>query len=238
MNDDAPFQSGKIRVLIADDHAMVRQGLCTFLELNDALSAGDPEELSIQVVGQAADGLEAVEAARRTQPDIVLLDLVMPGMDGIQATPCILEVSPRSRVIILTSFGEEDKVMPAIRAGAQGYLLKDISPRALVQAIRDAHRGQVQLHPQAAQKMMAAIARGQPAPEPDGAGPDALTGREREVLGLIAQGLSNREISEKMVISARTVKTHVSNILAKLHLEDRTQAAIYALKHGVEAEGR
>lgn len=238
MKIDPQLPIEKIRVLIVDDHAMVRQGLCTFLELHDAPSPDDPQGLPIEVVGQAADGAQAVEAAARTQPDIVLLDLVMPEMDGIQATPHILQASPRSRVIILTSFGEEDKVMPAIRAGAQGYLLKDISPGALVRAIRDAHRGQVQLHPHAAQRLMAAVAREQQPSPPQPVEPEAdeLTEREHEVLGLIAQGLSNREISEKMFISAKTVKTHVSSILAKLHLQDRTQAAIYALKHGLETE--
>jgi NarL family two-component system response regulator LiaR len=229
MDMHTPVENETIRVLIADDHEMVRQGLCTFLELNRG-----PGELAIQVVGQAADGHQAVEAARRLQPDIVLLDLVMPEMGGIQATPLILEASPGSRVIILTSFGEDDKVMPAIRAGAQGYLLKDITPRALVQAIREAYRGQVQLHPKAAQKLMAAVASGQTASEP--APGEQLTAREREILALIAHGLSNAEISERLVISLRTVKTHVSSILAKLHLQDRTQAAIYALKHGLQAE--
>src|SRR3990170_2428290 len=140
---------GKIRVLIVDDHAMVRQGLRTFLELQDN------SDLPIEVVGEAANGLEAVELARKTQPDIVLLDLVMPEMDGLQATPKILEASPRSRVIILTSFGEEDKVLPAIRAGAQGYLLKDIPPTELVQSVREAHAGKAQLHPDIARKLMA-----------------------------------------------------------------------------------
>ncbi len=220
----------KIRVLIVDDHAVVRQGLRTFLELQD-----DPSGLPIEVVGEAANGLEAVEQARRIQPDIVLLDLVMPEMDGIQATPRIVEVSPRSRVIILTSFGEEDKVFPAIRAGAQGYLLKDISPDDLAKAVREAHRGRVQLHPEAAKKLMSAIAEKEEAPTSRSRqpAPDELTERELEVLRLIAAGMSNRDIAEKMVISEKTVKTHVSSILGKLHLEDRTQAAIYALRHNL-----
>lgn len=222
-----------IRVLIVDDHAVVRQGLRTFLELQD-----DPSNLPIQVVGEAGNGLEAVELASRTQPDIVLLDLVMPEMDGIQATPRIIASSPHTRVIILTSFGEEDKVIPAIRAGAQGYLLKDIPPDELVQAVRDAHRGRVQLHPDVARKLMSTLAgKGEspigPAQKPS---VDELTERELEVLRLIARGMNNREIAEKMVISEKTVKTHVSSILGKLHLEDRTQAAIYALRHGLATD--
>ena len=224
-------QSGdKIRVLIVDDHAMVRQGLRTFLELQD-----DSSEPVIEVVGEAVNGIEAVELTSPTQPDIVLLDLVMPKMDGIQATAKILEVSPHSRIIILTSFGEEDKVIPAIQAGAHGYLLKDIAPDKLVEAIRNAHRGEVQLHPNAAKKLMAAVSQkdvGMPT-HPAQPAVAQLTGREGEIIGMIAGGMNNREIAEKLVISEKTVKTHVSNILSKLHLEDRTQAAIYALKHGL-----
>jgi NarL family two-component system response regulator LiaR len=219
----------KIRVLIVDDHAMVRQGLRTFLELHD-----ESAELPIEVVGEAVNGREAVELARRTQPDILLLDLVMPEVDGIQATPRILECSPHSRVIILTSFGEEDKVIPAIQAGAHGYLLKDIAPDKLVQAIRNAYRGEVQLHPNAAKQLMSAFVHKEAAADIRSSHlTGELTERECEVLSLIANGMSNREIAERMVISEKTVKTHVSSILSKLHLEDRTQAAIYALKHGL-----
>jgi DNA-binding NarL/FixJ family response regulator len=218
-----------IRVLIVDDHAVVRQGLRTFLELHD-----DPAELPIEVVGEAVNGVKAIELAQRTKPDIVLLDLVMPEMNGIQATPRILECSPHSRVIVLTSFGEEDKVVPAIQAGAHGYLLKDIAPEQLVQALRNAYRGEVQLHPNAAKQLMSAVAQKDAgsAVRAVALDTDRLTERECEVLSLIASGRSNREIAEKMFISEKTVKTHVSSILAKLHVEDRTQAAIYALKHG------
>ena len=218
-----------IRVLIVDDHAVVRQGLRTFLELQD-----DPSTLPIEVVGEAANGVEAVDLARCLQPDVVLLDLVMPGMDGIEATPKIIEDSPHSRVIILTSFGEEDKVFPAIRAGAQGYLLKDIAPDDLVRAVRAAYLGQVQLHPEVARKLMSAVAaKEEPSARRVPGSPEELTERELEVLRLIAGGFNNREIADKLVISDKTVKTHVSSILSKLHLGDRTQAAIYALRHGL-----
>ena len=193
------------------------------------------------MVGEAADGVQAVEQARRLQPDVVLLDLVMPVMGGIEAIPRILEGSPRSRVIILTSFGEEDKLLPAIRAGAQGYLLKDIPPNELVQAVRAAYQGKVQLHPDIARTLMAAVAAREPSPaaagQPASALPDDLTERELEVLRLIAAGLNNRQIADRLVISEKTVKTHVSSILGKLHVEDRTQAAVYALRHGLASDG-
>jgi DNA-binding NarL/FixJ family response regulator len=230
-----------IRVLIVDDHAVVRQGLRTFLDLQDDMS----------VVGEATNGVEAVARTRELQPDIVLLDLVMPLMDGVEATPRIIECSPATRVIILTSFGEDSKVFPAIRAGAQGYLLKDIPPEALVKAVRDAYGGMAQLHPDIVRKLMSAIAtKGQPAtptpaapapaPAPDSpisAPHTDLTERELEVLNFIARGLNNHDIALRLSISEKTVKTHVSNILGKLHLEDRTQAAIYALKHGLVKNG-
>jgi DNA-binding NarL/FixJ family response regulator len=223
----------RIRVMIVDDHAVVRQGLRTFLELNE----------DITVVGEAADGAQAVETAGRNRPDVVLLDVVMPVMDGVTAAGKILACSPNSKILILTSFSEEEKIFPAIRAGALGYLLKDIPPNELAQAVREAHAGRVQLHPDIARKLMTAVAA-QPAPgaSPPPAQPaslgaeEMLTERELEVLGLIAQGLNNREIAERMIISEKTVKTHVSNLLGKLQLEDRTQAAIYALKHGLAGQ--
>ena len=228
-----PDPEGRIRVLIVDDHAVVRQGLRTFLELQD-----DPSGLPIEIVAEASNGVEAVDLAGRLQPDVILLDLVMPGMDGIEATLKIVESNPRSRVIILTSFGEEDRVFPAIRAGAHGYLLKDIPPDDLVQAVRDAYLGKVQLHPEVARKLMSAVAAKEESPAGQ-AGPPfgELTEREVEVLRLIAEGLNNREIAERLVISDKTVKTHVSSILGKLQLEDRTQAAIYALRHGLAPDG-
>lgn len=232
MNNDHSASGDKIRVLIVDDHAMVRQGLRTFLELQDT------SVLPIEVVGEASNGIEAVEMAGRMQPDIVLLDLMMPEMDGLQATPKIIECSPRSRVIILTSFGEEDKVLPAIRGGAQGYLLKDIPPNELVQAVREAYLGKVQLHPEVAKKLMLAVAAKEEPTARRGItnSENGLTEREHEVLRLIAEGMNNREIAEKLVISEKTVKTHVSNLLGKLHLDDRTQAAIYALRHGLATD--
>jgi NarL family two-component system response regulator LiaR len=232
MTEAHPTAGNTIRVLIVDDHAVVRQGLRTFLELQDGGT------LPIEVAGEAVNGREAVELANRLQPDIVLLDLVMPEMDGIQATSRIVECSPATRVIILTSFGEQERVLPAIRAGAQGYLLKDIPPRELVQAVREAYLGKVQLHPEVAKKLMVvAAARDQPPPGPAGGrSEEGLTERERQVLSLIAEGRNNHEIAETLVISEKTVKTHVSNILNKLHLDDRTQAAIYALRHGLATD--
>lgn len=237
----------KIRVLVVDDHAVVRQGLRTFIDLQEDMA----------VTGEGSNGVEAVELAGRLQPDVVLLDLVMPQMDGVEATRRIKSCSPNSRVVILTSFGEDDQVFPAIRAGAQGYLLKDIHPAELVRAVREVHQGKAQLHPDIAGKLMSAVAaaqedpadaRGFAAPRVErsseagvetqrgsGSPEDELTSREQEVLRWLARGLSNREIAGRMVISETTVKTHVSNLLGKLGLEDRTQAAIWAIKHGLEA---
>jgi NarL family two-component system response regulator LiaR len=208
----------KITILIVDDHAVVRQGLRTFLEL----------QADMAVVGEASNGLEAVEQARRLLPDLVLMDLVMPHLDGIEATRRIRALSPTTQVLVLTSFTEDDKVFPAIKAGALGYLLKDVTPGDLIKAVQAAHRGEVQLHPEIAKKLMSEFAT-----RLDSSSPEALTERELEVLRLIARGLSNQEISETLVISHKTVKTHVSNILSKLHLADRTQAAIYAWRQGL-----
>ena len=221
----------EIRVLIVDDHAMVRQGLRTFLTLSEG----------IEVVGEAANGLEAVEQARHHQPDIVLMDLVMPQLDGIEATRRIRTLSPKTQILALTSFIDDEKVFTAIEAGALGYLLKDVSPDDLVEAIKAAHRGEAQLHPEATKKLMGQVAaRAKPAEtapaKPGKAGSADLTERELEVLRLIATGSSNREIAQTLTIAEKTVKTHVSNILSKLHLADRTQAAIYALHEGLGPE--
>ena len=213
----------KITVLIVDDHQVVRQGLRTFLELHDEIS----------VVGEAADGVAAVDMVRRLKPDIVLMDLVLPRLDGIAATREAKSASPGTRVIALTSFTEDDKVFPAIQAGASSYLLKDVSPDDLVEAIRAVHRGEARLHPDIAKKLMEQVAQQAGAEREVLAAPADLTDREREVVRLVARGCSNREIAQQLVISDKTVKTHVSNILSKVHLEDRTQLAIYAIKHGL-----
>lgn len=207
-----------ITVLIVDDHAVVRQGLRTFLELQD----------DIEVVGEAENGVQAVEQTRQRGPDVVLMDLVMPEMDGIEATRRICALRPDTKVIALTSFAADDKVFPAIKAGASGYQLKDVSPSDLADAIRAAHQGETLLHPEVAKRLMNKVAGG--AEEPAS---EELTERELEVLRLVASGLSNKEIAQELTISDKTVKTHISNILSKLHLADRTQAAIYALKKGL-----
>lgn len=212
-----------IRVLITDDHAIVRKGLTVLLGT----------ERGIKVVGEAQDGQEAVEKAGALKPDVVLMDLVMPRLDGIAATERILGLGLGARVIALTSFTEGDRVVPAIQAGATAFLLKDVSPAELVEAIRAAHRGEVRLHPTAARRLMEQVSA--PAP-PQAASLAEVTPREHEVLGLVAQGLSNREIAQRLVISEKTVKTHVSSLLDKLDLQDRTQLAIYALKGGIAAD--
>jgi NarL family two-component system response regulator LiaR len=213
----------KISVLIVDDHGVVRQGLRTFLELLD----------DIEVIGEAQNGVEAVALVRQHRPDVVLMDLMMPEMDGIEATRQVGTISPTTKVIALTSFTDDEMVFPAIKAGAAGYLLKDVSPPDLARAIQAVHEGETQLHPDITKKLMDQFVS--PKVEPT-AVPDELTARELEVLRLIAQGMSNRELAQALVISEKTVKTHVSNILSKLHLADRTQAAIYAYKHGLVSE--
>jgi len=217
-------KEGQIKVLIVDDHQVVRQGLRTFLDLNE----------DIQVVGEAGDGVTAVELAVKLRPDVILMDLVMPVMDGITAISRIKSLDVSSRVIALTSFAEEDKVFPAIQAGAFSYLLKDVSPEALVEAIRAAQHDESRLHPQVMRKLMDQVAQQAPA-RPANAVP-ALTQREREVLRLVAQGKSNREIAAILVISEKTAKAHISNILGKLALEDRTQMAIYALQNNLAVQ--
>lgn len=212
-------QEEKISVLLVDDHAIVRQGLRSFLELQD----------DIEVVGEASDGREAVAMIKELLPDVVLMDLVMPHMDGIQAIRETRKLSPGTQVLVLTSFAEDDKVFPAIKAGAVGYQMKDVAPAELCDAIRAVHRGETPLHPEIAKKLMREFS------DPTGTAfhSDDLTERELEVLSLIAMGLSNRDIAARLFLSPKTVKTHVSNILSKLHLADRTQAAIYALKKGI-----
>ena len=231
ISNPLPINSpAKIRVLLVDDHTVVRQGLRMFIEMQN----------DMEVVGEGSTGAEAVELSVRLNPDVVLMDLLMPVMDGVEATRKMLEKNPRTRILILTSFGEDDKIFPAIRAGAQGYLLKDIQPRDLVQAIRETYQGKAQLHPDIAMRLMKAVSAETAPKEVKTVAMHKelleLTEREREVLELIARGLTNHEIAEKMVISEKTVKTHVSNLLDKLDLEDRTRAAIWALKHGLGAQ--
>jgi two-component system, NarL family, response regulator LiaR len=203
-----------IRVLIADDHAVVRQGLRTFLDL----------QADINVVGEAADGEEALAVAAEHAPDVILLDLVMPRLDGIGALRRLRDAAPGARVIVLTSFGEDERLFTALRAGASGYLLKDVEPAELGDAIRRVHRGEGLLHPAVAARVMRELSdEREPIRE-------VLTERELDVLRLLAHGLSNKSIAYELVVSEKTVKTHVSNILAKLHLADRTQAALYAVR--------
>jgi NarL family two-component system response regulator LiaR len=208
-----------IRVLIADDHAIVRKGIC-------ALLATEP---GIEVVAEAEDGQEAVDQAQKVQPDVVLMDLVMPGTDGLEATRRIVARQPKARILVLTSFAGDDKVFPAIKAGALGYLLKDSRPEDLVEAIQQVYQGESSLHPSIARKLLRELTD----PVGRGSSVDNLTERELEVLCLVAQGHSNREISNQLTISEATVRTHVSNILSKLNLDSRTQAALYALREGL-----
>ncbi|MDJ0461883.1 response regulator transcription factor [Streptomyces sp. H27-C3] len=207
-----------IRVLLVDDHQVVRRGLRTFLEVQD----------DIEVVGEAGDGAEGVARAEELRPDVVLMDIKMPGTDGIEALRKLRELANPARVLIVTSFTEQRTVVPALRAGASGYVYKDVDPDALAGAIRSVHAGHVLLQPEVADALLAqedthgGTGRG-----------STLTEREREVLTLIADGRSNREIARALVLSEKTVKTHVSNILMKLDVSDRTQAALWAVRHGV-----
>ncbi len=211
--------SSPIRVLLCDDHAIVRKGIRALLMT----------QKDIQVVGEAGDGTEAVARTEALQPDVVLMDLVMPNLDGIGATQQITARFPKTRVLVLTSFAADDKVFPAIKAGALGYLLKDSGPNELLQAIHQVARGEPSLEPTIARKVLFELHHPPKAPPTT----DPLTDREAEVLKLIAQGLSNRDIADRLVITERTVCTHVSNILSKLHLASRTQAALFALKEGL-----
>lgn len=213
-----------IRVLIADDHELVRQGLRTFLSLHD----------DIEIVGEAADGQAAIDLVAQLAPDVILMDLVMPGLDGITATRRIHEALPEVPIIALTSFIEDDKIIPAIQAGAASYLLKDVTADVLVDAIRAARRGERRLHPEAMRKLMEQVAKA-PVASPVA---NSLTPREREVLALVAQGKHNHEIAAALVISEKTAKMHISNILGKLGLEDRTQMAIYAIQNGLLDRGK
>jgi NarL family two-component system response regulator LiaR len=208
-----------IRVLIADDHAIVRKGIRALLA----------EMPGIEVVGEAGDGREAVSRARALNPDVVLMDLVMPGMDGIEAIREITAMGGAARILVLTSFAGDDKVFPAVKAGALGYLLKDSEPSDLVLAIQQVYRGEPSLPPSIARKILLEMQH--PAKQPPT--PDPLTDRELEVLRLVAKGFTNPQIAEQLIVTEATVRSHVSNILGKLHLANRVQAALYALQEGI-----
>lgn len=216
--------AGRIRVLIADDHEVVRRGLRTFLEVQD----------DIVIVGEAADGAAAVAQAEKLAPDVILLDLRMPGVDGVEALRMLRSRGSQARVLVVTSYADMSAVVPAVQAGAVGYVYKDVDPAALASAIRSVHAGHVLFHPDVAAALLtvdAGVGR---------SGADrlaALTPRERDVLAEIARGRSNREIAHALVLSEKTVKTHVSSILLKLDLADRTQAALFAVRHGLSEPG-
>lgn len=209
-----------IRVLMVDDHNIVREGV--------ELLLGEIED--IELVGQARSGAQGIALAKELQPDVVLMDLVMPEMDGVEATRRITAEHPSIRVLVLTSFITADKVFPAIKAGASGYLLKDTSSAELIEAIRQVHRGEPFLHPDIARMILDEI--GGPS-EKDKVTPEPLTARELEVLALVAQGKSNKEIAEELSISPETARTHVNRILSKLHVANRVQATLYALRQGI-----
>ena len=212
-----------IRVLVVDDHAIVRKGIRAMLEVVP----------DIDMVGEAESGREAVAEAERLRPDVIVMDLVMPGMDGVEAIERIKADQPEARILVLTSFAGEDKLFPAIKAGALGYHLKDSSPDDLLRAIRRVQKGESSLHPVIARRVLDELSGASKSPEPV----DPLTPREVEVLRLVAQGRENRDIAEELVISEATVRTHVSNIMSKLHLANRTQAALYALREGLASLG-
>lgn len=214
-----PTDNKTIRVLLADDHDVVRRGLQALLDTED----------DIEIVGEAIDGVEAVLKARSLRPDVILLDLQMPRKNGIEVIDEIKQENAEARILVLTSFSDDEKVFAAIKAGALGYLLKETSPSELLQAVRDVHLGESSLHPAIARKLIRELNRPSTLPQSD----EPLTEREVEVLVNVAQGLSNQEIADDLVISERTVRTHVSNILSKLQLANRTQAALYALKEGL-----
>lgn len=213
-----------ITVLIADDHPVVRQGLRTLLDVQD----------DIDVAGEAADGAETVDQAQRLHPDVILLDLKLPGLDGVGVLKELQARGASARTLVLTSVMGSQPVAPAMRAGAAGYLYKDVDPVALVRAIRSVHDGNLVLAPDAAGALSGPGGRHGTGDREDAPGSAALTGREQQVLGLLARGSSNREIARSLRVSEKTVKTHVSSVLAKLGVQDRTQAAVYAVRHGLD----
>ncbi|MDW5595435.1 response regulator transcription factor [Conexibacter stalactiti] len=216
-----------IRILIADDQDLIRTGLRLFLQTQDG----------IEVVGEAADGVEAIEQARALQPDVVLLDIRMPRMDGVEAAARLTQLDPAPRVLVLTTFDLDEYVFGALRAGAAGFLLKDARREKLIEAIRVVHTGDALLSPSVTRRLVAEFAAGAGPVGPPPAVLDELTPREREVLALVARGLSNREIGERLVITDATVKSHFGQILFKLGLRDRVQAVVFAYEHGIVTAG-
>ncbi|WP_242318764.1 response regulator transcription factor [Bacillus cereus group sp. BfR-BA-01349] len=213
----------KIKVLLVDDHTVVLKGL--------AFSLSTQEDL--ELVGEANNGKEALVKVGETTPDVILMDLYMPEMDGVEATAYIKKEYPNVKVIVLTSFSDQAHVLPALRAGASGYILKDVEPDQLVEAIRSAYKGNIQLHPDIANALLSQTLPVEEKEEEPSIQVDVLTARENEVLQLLAKGMSNKEIASVLVITEKTVKTHISSILSKLNLSDRTQAALYAVKNGI-----
>lgn len=224
MSDSIQPPEKKIRVLVADDHSVVRQGLRMFLLVQP----------DMEMVGEAQNGREAVALVDQLAPDVVLMDLLMPQMNGIEATAAIKAARPETQVLVLTTFLEDQRVAEAIQAGAVGFLLKEVEAEELVRAVRGAARGEPQLHPDAARMLMGLATRPKPAPERSA----VLTERERDVIALLAEGWSNKQIARELSISETTVKGHVANILGKLELADRTQAAVYAVRHGLARDVR
>ncbi|TFD96301.1 response regulator transcription factor [Jeotgalibacillus sp. R-1-5s-1] len=213
-----------IKLLIADDHHVVRRGLVFFLKT----------QKDIEIVGEAKNGLEAVELVKKLQPDIVLMDLIMPEMDGIEATREIKRALPGTEIMMLTSFSDQDHVIPAIEAGAAGYQLKDIEPDELVESIRKLIKGENTLHPKATNQLLSRVNQKEPSPHEL----HQLTRREKDVLLELAKGKSNKEIASALFITEKTVKTHISNLFSKLEVSDRTQAALYAVRHGLASPGK
>ena len=208
-----------IRVLVVDDHPIVRKGIRSLLEEID----------DIEVLGEADSGKTAIEQNKLLQPDVILMDLIMPEMDGIEAIQLITADQPNAKILVLTSFITDDKVFPAIKSGALGYLLKDSAPEDLISAIRQVDRGEPSLHPSIARKVLRELGRSSPSKPV----PEPLTDRETEVLRLLAKGADNQEIAERLVIAEVTVRTHISRILSKLHFANRVQATLYALREGL-----
>jgi two-component system, NarL family, response regulator LiaR len=225
MNTAQSMSPAKIRVVVVDDQAIVRRGVQALLAVED----------DIEVVGEAADGEAAVHLVARLRPDVVLMDLIMPEVDGVEAIRRINERQLASRILVLTSFASDDNVFPAITAGAMGYLLKDSEPEDLIRAIHQVHRGEPSLHPEIARKVLREL--GRPASHQQAPTVDPLSPRELDVLRLVAEGLSNHEIAVRLTLGDTTVRTHVSSILAKLQLASRTQAALYAIREGYATIG-